>query len=202
MGFFNQSEIISIQNGLFSKDALFDTRIITSLNKVVFSQTEIKYNCRTISVKKSVKKPRKKPRKTKRTTCSVYKIFTKSIKCTNVTQLLFADCLNATSLVFSFRYYYANSITYNCQVKNGSTCISNCTQLINSDYSLLMLQQIDNQVQSTWTNLSDCNRYISRKILVNLSIPSCSLESRGDKLRFLKNSAFFSFILNISLMFL
>jgi hypothetical protein len=68
-------------------------------------------------------------------------------------------------------------------MKNGSKFLSNCTKLIYSGYSLLMFQQIDNQAQSTWTGLNDSKKYTSRKILVDLSIPSCSLESRGNELK-------------------
>ncbi len=188
MGFFNRSEITSIQDGTFVKDSLFDSRIIADLSDVILSPTSISYNCtRTNGRKKRKARRKRRPRRTTRrysccTRCSYYKAFSQAIECNNETSTLFADCLNATSLVFSFKYINYTSLTYNCQLQQNGKCVSNCTKLASSDYSLQMFQLIDNQVQSTWTGTSDCNTNVNKLVPIDTTIKYCPPEIQSSSL--------------------
>ena len=99
------------------------------------------------------------------------------IECNNETSTLFADCLNATGLVFSFKYINYTSLTYNCQVQQNGKCVSECTQLASSDYSLQMFQQIDNKVQSIWTGTSNCNANVNKLVPIDTTIKYCPRSS-------------------------
>ncbi len=47
---------------------------------------------------------------------------------------------------------------YNCVVNlNNKTCASNCFQLLNSEYQLILVQNFNNTVQPAWKGLSNCN---------------------------------------------
>ena len=164
MGFFNSTEINSIQMGTYMKTNFYSQQIIGNLGDVLFSSKRVFSH---------------KEKQCEKGGCSWVNIYLKQylyeINCTNQSLLFYKDCVDSSNLTMEIRYddRYFNYLTYNCLInKVNQTCASNCTQLL-ANYSLILIQDFENKVEAAWHGLSNCNQP-NIKLTHNSSINTCS----------------------------
>ena len=98
------------------------------------------------------------------------------IQCSGANKI-YQDCLtqNATSLIIKLKYLDAGPYpSYNCLINTTQDkCGTNCTYL-NSNYQLVLIQQVNNKVESAWSGLSNCNIQPNINLIQDLSITTCN----------------------------
>ena len=163
MGFFNSMEIALIQSENYSKTNTYNQQLIGNLGDVLFSTNTI-FAYRQCTGRK-------------RQSCTYYywHIYLYQIQCTNQSSLFYKDCLNSVSLTIEADYLDSGPYpSYNCYVNTvNDTCASTCTQLLSS-YSLILIQDFNNQVQTAWTGLSNCNSQPNVNLIFDSRINPCS----------------------------
>ena len=169
MGFFNQNEIELIQSGQLNRnDDVNDERknVIGRLSDLLESTNNDnkRQHGKFLRIKFKVfnsdfdKDERKKYLFSYRfeIECSSQK------QIINEKSIYHDDCKNATSLTVQVKYFEDGPYpTYNCVINRGeSKCASNCTNLIESSYRLIVFQHnhIDEEnghvLEAAWTGLS------------------------------------------------
>ena len=182
MAFFNQSEIIKIQNGVYKRDATFESRLVGRLSDVVESNHTMpgSFECKCSSV-------------------DTWLIYNLDIKCTPENRLMYADCANnATTLSIGTRHLkYSNDFpSYTCEVNldEESLCMTKCERLYASKYELILIQLRDGRVEPAWTGLSSCNAYPNFRLIRNDSFSPCVRYSSSNSRLTYSKTAFFAAI--------
>ena len=89
---------------------------------------------------------------------------------------MYTDCndQNATSLVISLKYLDDGPFpSYNCLInKTSDPCGTNCTYF-NSNYQLILFQQVSNLIEPAWKGLCNCNIQPNIKLILDPSIELC-----------------------------
>ena len=105
------------------------------------------------------------------------------IPCSGANQI-YKDCLseNATSLIVKLKYLDAGPYpSYNCLISTTQDkCGTNCTYL-NSNYQLVLTQQVNNNVEPAWKGLSNCNIQPNINLIQDLSITTCDSSATSIK---------------------
>jgi hypothetical protein len=103
------------------------------------------------------------------------KYYTKEINCKNSSSLFFDDCnsfndIKSITMNFVFNDTY---ILYNCFINTfGQKCISNCSDLIESKYDLVVLNNINNEtILPAWKFISNCKKNIYTLVDRDFRIP-------------------------------
>jgi len=166
LGFFNQSEINSIENSAYVKDEYFNQRIVGRLSDIIYSELKTaRTKCYTTTSYNS----QTKRYETDRTCYTSYtKYYFSKINCSNSNSLFYKDCSNnQTSLIISLSFFTYDSdfyLTedyplYNCLLENSNQtkCNQSCSSLFNDNYELVMFQQNGNSIEPAW---KDFNNFI------------------------------------------
>jgi hypothetical protein len=164
MGFFNSTEIELIKSGTYTKTNTYNEQIIGNLGDIIFSSNN--YVAYEVCTEDSNGYSE---------SCTYYymRTYLHQISCASSNQslLFYKDCINSISLTIDLSYLDAGPYpSYNCYV---NTCASTCTQLLSS-YSLILIQDFNNQVQTAWTGLSNCNSRPNVNLIYDSSINPCS----------------------------
>ncbi len=162
MGYFNQAEISSIQNGTYTRDKYFNTRIVGRLSNIIFSDDK------KFALEESCLEG-----------CTYLHSYTVELTCTNETQLFYKDCEKAYSLTVDMKYIDSGQYPkYNCLVNTeNDTCVSNCIQLRRDNYELILVQESNGKIEPAWTGLSNCNVKPNIKLNYDSTINPCILNS-------------------------
>ena len=180
IGYFNQTEINAISNNTYSMDAFYNTRTLSNLYSLIYSNNKILDRVVCTYSSKSGR------------SCTYYywHILLIEIACTGQNLVFYRDCANATSLTVKMLYLDEGPYPYyNCLVnKVAERCASNCTQLLSANYQLVLTQMFAGKIESAWRGFSNCN--IQPKILLTYSsiISSCSSYANILKINWLLNS--------------
>ena len=163
VGFFDSNEIVSIQNQSYAKSNTYDQQIIGNLGDIIFNSNK--------------KLDRVVCEKTDKGSICIYyywHTYLHEVNCTSKSILFYKDFTNSSSLTVIAKYLDEGPYpTYNCLVnKINNTCASTCSQLL-SNYSLILIQDFKNKVQTAWTGLSICNTNINFRLKYNSFINPC-----------------------------
>ena len=164
MGFFNSTEIELIKSGTYTKTNTYNEQIIGNLGDIIFSSNN--YVAYEVCTEDSNGYSE---------SCTYYymRTYLHQISCASSNQslLFYKDCINSISLTIDLSYLDAGPYpSYNCYVNTvNDTCASTCTQLLSS-YSLILIQDFNNQVQTAWTGLSNCNSQPNVNLIYDASI--------------------------------
>ena len=182
MAFFNQSEIIKIQNGVYKRDPTFESRLVGRLSDVVESNHTMpgSFECKCSSA-------------------VTWIFYNFDIKCTPENRLMYADCANnATTLSIGTRQLkYSNDFpSYTCEVNldEESLCMTKCERLYASKYELILIQLRDGRVEPAWTGLSSCNAFPNFRLIRNDSFSPCVRYSSSNSRLTYSKTAFFAAI--------
>lgn len=178
MGFFNQSEIISIQKGDYVKDNYFSERIVGKLSDIINSELK-KSRTRCYTTYKSDKNGYETD-----TTCvtNYTKYYFFKIDCANNNSLFLEDCSTNSSIVVSLYFFtYEDDFqltseypNYNCLINSvNQTCNQTCTNLL-SKYELIMFQLDKNSVGPAWKDFNNCKGQPSIRLILNKNFTACS----------------------------
>ena len=165
MGFFNTAEISQIQNVTYTKTSTYDQQLNGNLGDIIFSSNKVLADrkCSTDSEG--------------RQSCTDYflRTYLYEIQCTNSSLLFYKDCNNSISLTMDLNYLDSGSYpSYNCYINTANkSCASTCTQLLAS-YTLILIQNFNNKIETAWTGLSKCNRDPGFKLTYDSTINPCS----------------------------
>ena len=174
MGFFNSNEMYQIKNGTYAKTSTFDQQLIGNLGDIIFSSNKVlAYSeCSTDSEG--------------RQSCTDYflRTYLYEIQCTNSSLLFYKDCKNSISLTMDLNYVdsdkystynkYINYPSYSCYVNTANmSCASTCKQLL-ANYTLILIQNFNNKIETAWTGFSNCNRNPGFKLTYDSTINPCS----------------------------
>jgi hypothetical protein len=156
LGYFNQNEINSIQSGVYLKDMSFNDRFVGNLSEIIYSKDRrYAYRRCTYSYKSG-------------TTCTYYywHFYKYEIECNDKAKTFYKDCATPQAKSLQINAIYLDDgpyPQYNCLVNTFNTsCASNCTQLVNSNYDLIMIQQNNERVEPAWKGFCNCATNLPR----------------------------------------
>ena len=159
MGFFDPTELSSMQNGTFQIGEETSSRFVGGLNDIILSaDSEYSYS-RGFGMRQYY-----------------WHLYTFTINCTNRNKF-YADCFNASSLSIHMRYLDdgIKYPSYNCLVNTrNASCVSKCTRLFASGYKLALVKQIDNRLVTASVNFSSSK--VESKVILprNRAISPCN----------------------------
>ena len=190
MGFFNQTEISSIENNNFSLDSsTLKDRVVGNLGDIVYSDNKRVHSqdCDENNY--------------------YLHFYSFEIVCTNKQSesVFFKDCQknNASSLTVHLQYVDDGAYPkYNCLVnKVNQTCASVCAELFSFNYELVVIQpRASNEanltsVQRAWTGFSNCNSRPNIRLTHDTILNPCSHANRVVTCGFLLFFLLFVFLM-------
>ena len=166
VGFFNTAEISQIQSGTYTKTSTYDQQLIGNLGDIVFNSNK------ALAYKECTQD------KNGKQSCTSYYVhkYLYQILCSSQGVAFYTDCLNSYSLTIQVNYLDSGPYpTYNCYTNTyaNTTCASTCTQLLAS-YTLILIQNFNNKIETAWTGFSNCNRNPGFKLTYDSTINPCS----------------------------
>lgn len=166
MGFFNTAEISQIQSGTYTKTSTYDQQLIGNLGDIIFSSNKA-FAYQECTQDKNGKQ-----------SCTSYYVhkYLYQILCSSQGVAFYADCSSSYSLTIQVNYLDSGPYpSYNCYINTyaNTTCASTCTQLLAS-YTLILIQNFNNKIETAWTGLSKCNRDPGFKLTYDSTINPCS----------------------------
>ena len=166
VGFFNTAEISQIQSGTYTKTSTYDQQLIGNLGDIIFSSNKA-FAYQECTQDKNGKQ-----------NCISYYVhkYLYQILCSSQGVAFYADCSSSYSLTIQVNYLDSGPYpSYNCYINTyaNTTCASTCTQLLAS-YTLILIQNFNNKIETAWTGLSKCNRDPGFKLTYDSTINPCS----------------------------